>query len=113
MRLIDADRLIDDMSASALPIMVKGISEITGDESCIVDHINNAPTIAIIDAVPVMHAHFIGWEYDGYADGFPVFDTWVCSECGEEFRSEGDPPAFNFCPNCGARMDGDPHESGQ
>lgn len=51
MRLIDADRLIEDMGASCLPIMEKGISEITGDESSIVDHINSAPAI---DAVPVV-----------------------------------------------------------
>ena len=63
-----------------------------------------APTV---DAVPVVHARWIGQEFDGYADGFPVFDTWSCSKCGEEFRSEGEPPAFNFCPNCGARMDGE------
>lgn len=50
MRLIDADRLIEDMAASCLPTMEKGISGITGDESTIVDHINHAPTI---DAVPL------------------------------------------------------------
>lgn len=58
-----------------------------------------------IDAVPAVHAYWIGLEYDGYADGFPVFDTWGCSACGEEYSSEGEPPAYNYCHNCGARMD--------
>lgn len=58
MRLIDADRLIEDMGASCLPIMEKNISGITGDESTIMDHINAAPTI---DAVPVVRCKDCKW----------------------------------------------------
>lgn len=59
MRLIDADRLLEDMGASCLPIMEKGISGITGDDSTIVDHINSAPTI---DAVPVIRCPACSWR---------------------------------------------------
>lgn len=48
---------------------------------------------------------FIGTEYDGYADGEPVYYEWKCSECGCVF--EDDEPTYNFCPNCGADMRGD------
>ncbi len=48
--------------------------------------------------------HWIGLEYDGYADGCPVYDLWECSECGEEHKGEEDTLTF-YCPNCGAKME--------
>lgn len=48
--------------------------------------------------------HWIGIEYDGYADGYPVFYAWECSECGHEHRGEVD-TLTNYCPSCGARME--------
>ena len=101
MRLIDADRLLEDMGASCLPIMEKGISEITGDESTIKDHIDSAPTI---DAVPVVHARFgfVGPDLSVYR-----YDTryGTCSACKR--RIVFVPNQTNFCPNCGAKMDGE------
>ena len=67
-------------------------------------HIEDAEEV---DAVEVVHGRWIGTQYDGYADGCPVYDLWECSECREEYESEGDPPPYNYCPNCGAKMDGD------
>ena len=62
--------------------------------------------VAICDA-PIIEPErkkgmFIGTEYDGYADGNPVFCEWKCSECGCVFEDEK--PTYNFCPNCGADM---------
>lgn len=56
-----------------------------------------------IDAVPVVHA---AWKY-------PLGMAWnyVCSNCG--FGNTSTIVKSNYCPNCGARMDGDPHDSGQ
>jgi rubrerythrin len=51
---------------------------------------------------------FIGTEYDGYADGYPVYCEWKCSECGCVFEDEE--PVYNFCPNCGADMRGEQDE---
>jgi hypothetical protein len=62
------------------------------------------------DVVEVVHGYWIGTRYDGYADGCPVYDLWECSECREEYESEGDPPPYNYCHNCGAKMDGDGNE---
>ncbi len=47
--------------------------------------------------------YFIGTEFDGYADGSPVYYEWECSECGCVF--EDDEPTYNYCPNCGAKME--------
>lgn len=48
------------------------------------------------------------WEgtSDGYADGAPVYDMWACSECGYDADGADEPPDWNFCPNCGKKMDG-------
>lgn len=45
---------------------------------------------------------WIGTEFDGYADGNPVFYEWQCSECGCIFEDEE--PTYKFCPNCGTKM---------
>ena len=48
-------------------------------------------------------------EYDGYADGYPVWDVWECSKCGLEHN--GDKESLTaFCPDCGAKMS-EPQES--
>ena len=49
------------------------------------------------------HARWVGEEYDGYADGYPVYEIWSCSRCGIEFRCED--MDWQFCPRCGAQMD--------
>lgn len=83
-RLIDADELLKHKT----------------DHEMISTHlIYNAPTI---DAQPVIHGEWLGTEYDGYSDGFPVYTTWKCSNCGAEFECED--MDFYYCPNCGADM---------
>ena len=52
---------------------------------------------------------WIGTEYDGYADGNPVYYEWKCSECGCVIEEEGR-PTYNYCPNCGADMRGEQDE---
>lgn len=65
------------------------------------------------DVVEVRRGRWIGIEYDGYADGFPVYDLWECSECGEEVRGDDVPSTHPWCHSCGARMGKeDEHEAG-
>ena len=61
-------------------------------------------SIPAADVAPVRHGRWIGIEYDGYADGFPVYDLWECSECGEEVRGDDVPSTHPWCHSCGARM---------
>ncbi len=56
-----------------------------------------------IEELMPKRGEWIGIEYDGYADGYPVYDVWECSECGEEHNGEED-TLPNYCPNCGADM---------
>lgn len=68
-------------------------------------------TFPAADVVEVRHGRWIGLEYDGYADGCPVYDLWECSECGEEVMGEDVPSTHPWCHSCGARMDKeDEHE---
>lgn len=49
---------------------------------------------------PIRHGEWIGTELDGYF----VSLVLKCSVCG--CLVEDDEPTWNYCPNCGARMDG-------
>ena len=55
------------------------------------------------DVRPVVRGTWVG-DYDGYADGAPVYDMWSCSKCGKIFLEWDERPDWNFCPNCGADM---------
>lgn len=59
--------------------------------------IKAAPTA---DVAPVMHGRFVhrGPRFDGGVD------WWYCSNCGK--LASGVETRFNYCPHCGAKMDG-------
>ena len=43
------------------------------------------------------------YEGDGYADGYMVYDTWICPNCGKKY--EVDYQEYNRCPECGQLID--------
>lgn len=51
-----------------------------------------------------VRGRWVGTEFDGYADGNPVYYEWKCSACGCVVEDEE--PTWNYCPNCGAEMRG-------
>ena len=91
MRLIDADAFLERMSR-------------TDRFFGVVFDINDAPTV---DAVPVVHGRWLTWEeqFPGRTprkkSGLGVF----CSACHNHADN-----MFNYCPNCGAKMDADTQE---
>lgn len=50
------------------------------------------------DVEPVRHRRWENTRPDA-----PMFGFYYCSECGRKRTS----PQDNYCPNCGARMDGE------
>ena len=68
--------------------------------------------IEVGELVEVKHGEWTG-EADGYADGKLVYDVWYCSECNYCIDNGTDDPELlpNYCPNCGAKMDGRGKES--
>lgn len=132
-RYIDADNLIDELSAACMPINEKGITGILGDNSSIADIINEQPTA---DVQEVKHGEWqfhektklvpvnkvgIKEEYTNGHDCTIVDDKNVnqkimiikkritlkipiCSVCGWCGYDEYN--ATPYCTNCGARMDG-------
>ena len=100
-KYINADNLINELSAACMPIYEKGITGILGDNSSIADIINEQPT------ADVQEARHGKWEARIYENG-----CTRCSECKTEYYASnleeicGD--TFpTYCPLCGARMDGD------
>lgn len=89
-------RLID---ANALLRRLKEIHHMNGIKMRL--EVEYAPTID-----PVKHGEWVGLEFDGYADGFPVYDLFMCSKCGEELSGEDTPYINLYCRKCGAKMDG-------
>jgi DNA-directed RNA polymerase subunit RPC12/RpoP len=67
--------------------------------------INDRNLIPAADVAPVRHGW---WLHSHYKDCSEHFEIVKCSNCGHEAYAM----AFyvrdgNFCPNCGAKMDGD------
>lgn len=68
-------------------------------------HYMGTEGIELVEYAPVAHGRWVGTA-DGYADGELVYDMWECSECGYDADGADEKPDWNYCPNCGAKMDG-------
>lgn len=112
MRLIDADALIHEIRNRTAHIIFRGCQTmITGKDSCnpaewtrgyeqgvkdVVCKFEFAPTI---DAEPVKRGRWVNVEDR-------PFMIYACSQCGEKW-GYGTVIHCHYCPNCGARMDGE------
>ena len=81
--------------------VVNGQSSLTMTRSSLIDSISNLPAA---DVAPVVHAH---WDDSGRYT-FPGGSTAVrCTNCGCALTvSEYHLNNWNYCPVCGARMNG-------
>ena len=103
--LISREALALDVRRNLMPnVDADGTVSVEDAERYFLSRIEKAPAV---DAVEVVHARWVGLEYDGYADGSPVYYLWECSACGEEVQGEDVPITHPWCHGCGARMDGE------
>lgn len=102
MRLIDADKLYDKLLYDTTPTFTVNEGGQYIASFRVADAIESAHTLTYEDLVP--HGRWVPLEYDGYADGYPVWDLWECSECREEHSGDED-TLTPYCPNCGAKLD--------
>ena len=102
-RLIDAEPYDEFLTQYAQDLFEADAPMIAGAIERCQRALKTQPTV---DAVEVVHGRWIPLEYDGFADGNPVWDLWECSECREEHSGDED-TLTPYCPNCGAKMDGD------
>ena len=67
--------------------------------------ITKMPKGIIVDIAPVRHGRWEAMHYEGGILDGTNFDK--CSVCGYEriFEDEKLKTAFNYCPNCGCKMD--------
>ena len=94
MRLIDADELKSVFTK-------KSTEAVCGAELCkaIISRIDDALTI---DAAPVRHG--VWKKIRG------TINCSACKSCSWSMSFEDLVTSFNFCPNCGAKMDGEEKE---
>ena len=52
-----------------------------------------------IEALEKQIPEMPNYEGDGYADGFPIYDTWICPSCGRHYEIDYD--HYVYCPECG------------
>jgi len=103
MRLIDTDTLIEQWEADAEQMEDFVFKMAT---YAAINDVKKAPTV---DAEPVRHGRWIpkkiiidGWRYDS---------GMKCSVCGEDaLNAEDDEFLTDYCPCCGAKMDGERRE---
>ena len=75
-----------------------------GQRRALINSIQDISAAKASDVQPVKHGRWITWDDSGFTK---------CSCCNSEYyiadlQTVGDSEGFvNFCPNCGARMDGE------
>lgn len=92
---IERDALIDDLDAAAKHGGMGAIIAQTLQR-----YVKRAPAA---DVAPVRHGRWIEYTKVIIPEPYNKWEqAWKCSECGFDDGFV----AYNYCPNCGARMDG-------
>ena len=95
-RLIDGNALLAELDKFANPMPNKSGYEFLHGIATAITEIEDAVTV---DAVEVVHGRWVLQRYYGGMRKGMVARI-ICSECG--YPNE----KTNYCPNCGAKMDG-------
>jgi rubrerythrin len=98
-------KLIDSVAVNFPNATETELIILKGKYEAFIEYIQEQPAA---DVQPIKHGRWIGiTEYckkNGYIPSGMGIYYW-CSECGKEEKKTSD-----YCPNCGARMDGEQNE---
>ena len=101
MRLIDADALNEALNKREAFYHNSNAYETASMFHMIrAIYVDDSPTI---DAVPVIHGHWVKDRLVSTSGG--TYGVRRCSVC--EWYCTDTPYQFDYCPHCGAKMDGD------
>lgn len=97
----DAVRFLRDSKVPETGAFSKGINK---GLNIALSALGNEEIFPHVDAVEVVHG-----EWSTIEDDYCGLTALQCSECNQEYWFEDEPPIkiYNYCPNCGAKMDGD------
>lgn len=95
--------MTDAISRSAVLEMAYCAIKPTQDNPPVVSvvSVEDIEDLPALDVAPVVHAR---WDKKTTWYGLYGQNYMVCSECGKRYEFHS---SFNYCPNCGARMDGE------
>lgn len=101
MRLVDAEEIVKRCE----DVIRHGVADNAGQHhisaECVMSVVKALPTV---DAVPVVHGK---WEKQK--------GIFICSRCWTGYKEQPTmmgKPLFEFCPVCGAKMDGEDDDNG-
>lgn len=107
MRLIDADNLVDELEELSDSYVDNNCSDFTRGTYNICRQQGVDAAIEVVkEQTPidtVKHGH---WEESKCLDDC----FWTCSCCKFPSQASAAPQLYKYCPNCGARMDGDAND---
>ena len=96
-RLIDANALDEKLEILKVRYKAQGRDNVAEDYNFVQTVLLTAPTV---DAVEVVHGRNLKEEWPS------LFKCSVCG-CDSIDTYSFEPSVINYCPNCGAKMDGD------
>ena len=66
--------------------------------------VEDIEAIPTADVAPVVHSNLL-IEVEG--NGWGEWDNLTCKRCGKKHKKVAWPNEWHYCPNCGAKMDGE------
>ena len=101
--LISREAVIKAMENNSYMVEVYGTKTKIIDRMMMCCEIAELPTI---EAVPVVHGSWERTDITEDEDGWALYRCSCCDWHTTCYYSFSASPTYNFCPNCGAKMDG-------
>jgi len=97
---IERQAMLDAVDKLKIIPSLDGTGKPTPTEDFRVQFLGTVLKVTAADVVPVVYGHWIRHDDADIVEGYYV-PEYECSKCGAWKKDDSD-----FCPDCGARMDG-------